>query len=237
TDVYISPLSMTYEIHRGLGGEGFSQASRKFTSELLSLAHPIENGSCVMELPPEEHYVYILCHFIKHFIYGGVGVRQLTDLFICQRQWSLDQTKVDRLLEDLELTDFHRKISALWEAWFLDGESDDFTEELGTYILHSGVFGNEPQRATDRMLAEGQNRNYFLARLFPPYRTMKKYFPILQKLPILLPFAWIWRAIRALLFRRKKLVAELHAVSDIDDAALDSRKTFYKKCGLSVYDQ
>ncbi len=237
TDVYISPLSLNYEIHLDLTEEGFSSKSRDFCARLLELSKPAEAESFVMALPPEEHYIYILCHFIKHFIYGGIGIRQLTDLYICYSNWGLDLQKVRDLLEELELSSFHNNLKALWEHWFLETPSTDTTEALGSYILHSGVFGNEEQRATDRLLSAEREGNYIFSRLFPPYRLMKGYFPILRKLPFLLPFAWIWRAFRAVLFRRKKLTAELNAMSATDAHALNSKRQFYRHCGLSVYDK
>jgi hypothetical protein len=237
TDVYLSPLSMNYEIHLNLEGEGFSQETRSFTRSLLEIAHPTQNNPYLLELPPEEHYIYVLCHFIKHFIYGGVGVRQLTDLFICYHNWNLDLNKVDALLQRMELTAFHKTLQELWDYWFCGGACTELSEELGSYILHSGVFGNEEQRAGDRLLAKSQEQNYVLARLFPSYSVMKGYFPILKKLPFLLPFAWIWRVIRAVLFRRQKLNTELQAMIHTKESDLDLRRSFYDQCGLSVYDK
>ncbi len=237
TDVYVSPLSLNYEIHLGLSDEGFSQKSRDFTGSLLNLSHPKNDNSYVMELCPEDHYIYILCHFIKHFIFGGVGIRQLTDLFICYSRWELDLHRIEERLEELELTEFHGNLKALWEHWFHEAPAGAITEALGEFILHSGVFGNEEQRATDRILSVSQENNYVFSRLFPPYRVMKGYFPILKKLPFLLPFAWVWRAIRAVLFRRNKLSTELKALTHTDEQALDSRRQFYHRCGLSIYDK
>lgn len=237
TDVYISPLALNYEIHKTLEAEGFSAETKAFTGNLLNVCKPIEDGSYPMVLPEEEHYAYILCHFIKHFIYGGVGVRQLCDLYICHRKWDMNPTRLDKLLGELKLKAFHNTLKALWEHWFSDGECTPLLDDLGTYILHSGVFGNEEQRATDRLLSVSQENNYLLRRLFPPYQVMKGYFPILQKIPVLLPFAWLWRAIRAVLFRRSKLNTELNALYHTNEEALDSRRQFYHRCGLSVYDK
>lgn len=235
TDIYISPLHMNYEIHLTLKEEGFSDSTRTFTEALLEKGLPTEDNPYLLDLPGEEHYIYILCHFIKHFIYGGVGVRQLTDLFISYHGWELKGDKLDKLLKELGLTQFQQRMESLWGYWFGNLEADEITEELSTYILHSGVFGNEEQRSTDRILSQGQDRSYVFARLFPPYKTMKSYFPILKKLPFLLPFAWIWRAIRAVLFRRKKLSIELKAMSNTKEDALEHRKRFYSACGLAVY--
>ncbi len=235
TDVYVSPLKLNYEIHLTLGDEGFSDKSRAFTKKLLEISRSKTEGSYTMALTPEDHYIYILIHFIKHFIYGGVGIRQLTDLFICYTKWHLDMDRVNALLAELELTQFHSNLKALWEHWFQEGPSTDSTDDLGDYILHSGVFGNEEQRATDRILSVGEDNNYIFRRLFPSFKVMKGFFPVLKKIPFALPFFWIWRAIRAVLFRRDKLSSEINALSTTKDDALEDRRQFYSRCGLSVY--
>lgn len=236
TDVYLSPVGMNYEIHLSLRGEGFSEKSRSFAESLLELAQPKAPYTYVKELPPVEHYVYILCHFIKHFIYGGVGVRQLTDLYICQKKWSLDQDPLNRILRELELSRFYKNLQELWLSWFENAPESPHAEALGDYILSSGVFGTEEKRSTDRMLQNGQGSKYVLSRLFPPYSTMSGYFPILKKAPVLLPCMWGWRAVRAMLFRRKKLSAELSAFENADEKSLQDRRSFYANCGLTVYD-
>ena len=235
TDVYVSPLHLNYEIHLSLADEGFSQKTQEFVGHITDYAHPKEGFRFVMELPREEHYLYILCHFIKHFIYGGVGVRQLTDLFICYKEWELDREKLDTLLRKFDLVQFHDRIQGLWDFWFTNASPDAVTEELSAYILHSGVFGTEEQRSTDRLLSVGQEKSYVLTRLFPPYKVMKGYFPVLKKLPFLLPFLWVWRAIRAILFRRDKLRTEFKVMSATENDALERRRRFYHQCGLSVY--
>lgn len=237
TDVYISPVGMTYEIHKCLKEEGFHEPSKEFADKLLELSHAQPSFTYVRQLPPEEHYIYILCHFIKHFIYGGIGIRQLTDLYVYQRNQEMDPQKLCVLLEKLGLQQFHDSLQTLWTFWFENGTGGDLTLQLADYILSSGVFGSEAHRATDRFLANGQGRKYFLHRLFPPYRTMSGYFPVLKKAPILLPFLWIWRILRALLFRRSKLKYELHSVGHTEAQLIQERRNFYYSCGLSVYEE
>ncbi len=235
TDVYISPLGMNYEIHLTLASEGFNQAAQEFAGSLLELARPGSEQEYVLELPYEEHYAYVLCHFVKHFIYGGIGIRQLMDLYICRTGWPMEEQKLNGLLQQLGLSAFHSVLQRLCSHWFAEGQSDDTIEQVGEYILSSGVFGTEENRVADRMLQKGTGLRYYMNRIFPPYRVMKDYFPLLRKLPFLLPFAWVWRAIRALLFRRKKLQTEIAVLGDTQDSALMERAAFYQRCGLKVY--
>lgn len=234
TKVYVSSQAMRYEIHLDLSGEGYHEPSRHFASELMERAVPAEGMTYVRVLPLEDHYAYLLCHFVKHFIYGGIGVRQLIDICLCQKKWQMDDKKLLPLLDSLGLTEFHENLTALSQHWFEGAEATDSIKELGEYILASGVFGNETHRSTDRMLQQGEGFAYLWRRTFPPYRTMKEYFPILKKLPFLLPIFWIWRALRALLFRRKKLQAEVSAFEATDSEMIAERAAFYQRCGLRL---
>ncbi len=237
TDVYISPIGLNYEIHKSLEDEGYNSQTRAFSKSLLSASGSKAPYRYIRSLPAETHYIYVLIHFIKHFIYGGIGVRQFTDLYIFRKEQNLDEDKLREGLEDLGLSQFHQKLQNLCHYWFEDGTADPITEELSDYILSSGVFGTEENRSTDRILSNRQRGNYFIARLFPTYGTMCGYFPILRKIPILLPFMWLWRMIRATLFRRKKLLRELDSLSSNDEDILARRAKFYQNCGLSVYDK
>ena len=238
TDIYRSPDGMNYELHRDLSEEGYNAASKSFLEELLSMAWLSEGKSCILELPPEEHYAYILCHFVKHLLDGGIGVRQVMDIHICRKNWSFDEEKLTELLEKLELIEFTATLELLAESWFGNAEGNEVTEELGQYILGSGVFGKEEQRVADRMLKEERKKSkasYIFSRLFPSYKIMSFYYPVLKKIPVLLPVFWAWRMIYALLFRRRKLGKEISTVSETDRSALQERAAFYQRCGLKVY--
>ncbi len=238
TDIYISPAGMLYEVHRSLEEEGFNKQSCKFLSKLLSFAVPSEDNEFFLHLPYEEHYAYILCHFVKHLLSGGIGVRQVMDIYLCRKKWVFDEEKLAKLLAELELTEFAATIEKLANHWFGGGEGDAVTEELGEYILGSGVFGKEEQKVADRMLKEEEKQSkfsYVLSRLFPSYKTMCFYYPVLKKWAVLLPVFWVWRMIYALIFRRDKLKREVSTVSETDRDAVAQRALFYRRCGLNVY--
>lgn len=238
TDIYTSPSGLRYEVHRSLEGEGFNEPSREFLIELLRFAVPSQKDEPILSLPAEEHYVYVLCHFVKHLLSGGIGVRQVMDIFLCRKKWVMDGEKLSGLLKRLELTDFAATVERLANSWFDEAEGNSVTEELGRYILGSGVFGKEQQRITDRMLKEEKSKGkivYLFSRLFPGYKSMCFYYPVLKKFPFLLPVFWIWRMIYALLFRRKKLLREVGTVNETDSSALRERAAFYRRCGLKVF--
>lgn len=240
TDFYISPTRLNYELHRSLRDEGFHESSRRFLETLLSSAKPREGKTYILELPREEHYAYLLCHFVKHLINGGIGVRQVMDIYICKHGWSFDEKKLGTLLEQLELTEFASTLERLAECWFGEDEGDAVTDELGAYILGSGTFGTDEQRVADRMLKDQEKTNraaYVLRRVFLPYKTMRAYFPSLKKVPFLLPFYWIFRILRGIFCRNKKLSEEINTVIRTTDETVSERAAFYCRCGLKIYEK
>ena len=240
TDFYISPTRLNYELHRSLRDEGFHESSRRFLETLLSSAKPREGKTYILELPREEHYAYLLCHFVKHLINGGIGVRQVMDIYICKHGWSFDEKKLGALLERLELTEFASTLERLAECWFGGDEGDAVTDELGAYILGSGTFGTDEQRVADRMLKDQEKTNraeYVLRRVFLPYKTMSAYFPSLKKAPFLLPFYWIFRILRGIFCRNKKLSEEINTVFRTTDETVSERAAFYRRCGLKIYEK
>lgn len=85
--------------------------------------------------------------------------------------------------------------------WF-EGESA-VLDETGLEILSDGVYGRAEKRWIKESRKAGRGK-YLFGRLFPPFRTMKQAFPVLKKLPFLLPFFWIWRILRGVFKRPKK---------------------------------
>ena len=240
TDFYISPTRLNYELHRSLGDESFNAGSRCFLESLLSAAVPREGKAFLLELPQEEHYAYLLCHFVKHLINGGIGVRQVMDIYICRHGWCLDEKKLAALLQKLELTEFAATLERLAECWFGGGQGDAVTDELGAYIFGSGTFGTDEQRVADRILRDQEKTNraaYVLRRVFLPYKTMCAYFPSLKKVPFLLPFYWIFRILRGIFCRNKKLSEEINTVIRTTDETVSERAAFYRRCGLKVYEK
>lgn len=237
TDLYISPEGLNFELHRDLSNEGVNPQTVSFLSALLHTTVPAGGYSYVRDLPPEQHFAYVICHIAKHLLNGGIGIRPIMDVWICRKYMKFDPQKLSQLLDRLKLSDFAAKVEHLAEFWFGTGEQNDLDDELGTYILGSGAFGTEQQRVTDRMLkAENKNRFFYLfRRLFPDYTTMCRHFPKLKKFPVFLPIFWIYRWLRAAFTSRTKLSAEIEAVRITDQDSLQQRSAFYERCGLSIY--
>ena len=62
-------------------------------------------------------------------------------------------------------------------------------------ILLSGTYGTRAMRVKNRM-GGGHRLSYLLTRAFPPMRKMKRDYPVLRRLPVLLPACWVARLCR-----------------------------------------
>ena len=102
-------------------------------------------------------------------------------------------------LQCFGLLDFARNIEALAEAWFGSGELTDTLEELGEYILTSGLHGTSQRAMLNAVtLSPGGSRSSALMKkAFYSRAEMEDRFPWVKGKPWLLPAAWCARAFRA----------------------------------------
>ena len=84
---------------------------------------------------------------------------------------------------------------------------------------------SEPEKMRTKML---------LKDIFPPIERIKGEYPILEKLPIVLPFVWIWRLIRIVLFRRSSVRRSLKRASVLDKDAVRNFQHNLEIVGLEV---
>lgn len=103
------------------------------------------------------------------------------------------------------LEEFEKTLEREINLWF--SAENPTLDETGVALLSDGVYGRI-EKLWERKLQEKGKFKYFAERLFPPYKVMKQRFTLLEKLPFLLPFFWIWRLIRGAFCRHKAAAAE-----------------------------
>lgn len=158
----------------------------------------------------EDFYLYMIAHFYKHFIGGGTGVRYIcdTEVFLRAHGETMDRQYVDEHLEASGYLDFDRQVRALCRAWFHGEKADDALTAFAQKILYSGVFGtaeraeeNAARQAVQAMPGRSAAQKkllYLLSVLFPPLSVMRDVYPVLSRLPFLLPLFWIVRGVQRL---------------------------------------
>ena len=177
--------------------------------------------------PNDYLYSYYISHARKHLFNGGFGTRTLIDIYFLQEK--IDRKVTDRIFEDLKVSVFEKKISTLAIKMF-SGDLPDFDkmseEEINIldYILNGGAYGKTYNAFVVKNIGENGKKTkirFYIRRLFVPYSVLSVQYPVLKHLPILLPFAWIYRVFVAILFKRGKIKAEIKTANRIDDNSVD----------------
>ena len=187
------------------------------------------------ELTVEDELIFNIVHLAEHFKEGGAGIRFIMDVYVYNRL-KLDRDYILAKLKGLKLLDFYTNISRLAEYWFGDGKPDmkhdsfDLMEQLEKFILSNGVFGNREDSAN---LAVSDGKLMFVIKIcFPSYVDMCSMFPWLSKMPFLLPFSWLLRAVRSLIYRKNNVQLQFKALKNGNQEKGKALRKFYKQCGL-----
>ena len=112
---------------------------------------------------------------------------------------------------EASLEEFEKTLKREIILWF--SAENPTLDETGVALLSDGVYGRI-EKLWDKGLKEQGKGRYLTGRLFPPYKVMKQRYTLLEKLPFLLPFFWIWRLIRAAFCRRKAAAAEYRYIRE-----------------------
>lgn len=202
-EIHLNKNGMAIELHDKLMYNKETNATElvDFFSEMWSFE---KNG----ELDISFHYIYTLVHLMKHFCNEGVGFRQFLDIAVLYKYANIDKRWVDVQLEKLGLLKFSEICLSLCQRWFdidlgiQDMLDDNFFEEATNIIFENGVFGfdadNKKNRAIAIMNNTEKNRAIVLIDkvknvVFPSYEVLRKKYDFLNRKPILLPLAWVYR--------------------------------------------
>ena len=177
-------------------------------------AHLKEGFSHTYELSIEDFYIHVLGHMAYHFAHGGVGIRLALDIRVYLDKYGdvMDREYIKQELQKAGLYTFACHAEKLAEIWFLGAESNEFYDELGTYIVESGYLGTQEHKEilevvkqSGESVSEGARWKAIITAILPPYKTMTFLYPVLKKVPILLPFTWGARWINVFRKRRKNI--------------------------------
>lgn len=206
----------------------------------------VNNG----EINPSFHFLFLVLHLRKHFINMGVGFRQFMDVAVMERE-DLNWPWIEKKLRELELWAFAEKVFALNEVWFgiapplrIEPLEQSFIEEATELILLNGVFGfdnkeNKHNIAVNIVKSEGSTftvrLGHVLHDVFYPYSDMilMPQYSYLKNRKLLLPIAWVHRAVRAVYLKRAdKTMRTIMQQAFISNDVVEQRSKVLEKWGL-----
>ncbi len=230
---YIKKPFLNIELHKELKydyDKGYSYYKGAF-NRLVS-----EENGYTLNMTNEDFYIYIISHTAHHFEVAGTGIRNILDHFYLKKYLKplCDEALLCKNLEEVGLTLFSQKLDLLADFWFADGETSDDVEETAAFVFLSGVFGNETNNYLSAILKGEYNdkkSSYIFSRLFPPLKKIAPRYPILKKLPFLLPLFWIIRLISALL-NKTDISGEISGFEKASGENKEDFGNFMRKNGL-----
>lgn len=192
----------------------------------------------------EDHFVFQILHFAKHYRYGTVTAKNIVDFHIFSRAYPhMDQDYLCRELDRLELLGFYRTLQELLEVWFGQAEETEVTGEFTDAILRGSILSPQETEACWRLREDPDDTSggksgklrWILQTLFPRGRLLEHRYPILKKCPWLLPFVWVSRLLGyafALVTGRKRESASIRGLT-VDAQTLKRYTDHLKKVGLN----
>lgn len=239
TDKYIHTTGIYVEVHTDLSNEAFSSEAARYLAGLLEQAHPMKGHRFVLDLAPEDHYIYIMLHLLKHFMHGGTGLRSVLDVWAYRRQVPMNQTVLEHAWKRFGIEGFAANMEQLADAWMDNTRPSGVQQRLGDYLVGSGVYGNTQNLVANLVTDAGtsvyrKKWNYMRKRLFWPYQKMKNRFPVLDRAPVLLPVFWVYRLWIALFRERRRLTEELGILRDYTAENTDAVLRLRHDLGLTA---
>lgn len=210
---------LSIELHRSLfneESEAYGNYQDYFKNAFTSpKVHQIQ-GVSVYSLNATHHLLFLFLHFVKHFLHGGVGVRQILDicLYIEQYNDEIDWNDIATTLTTLQIYTLVMNMLLLANEYFafdinllpssLSFEKMDY-EDLLEDIIDAGVFGKSTEErlhsSTITLNATKTGKTSILKTIFPTKKEMIGKYSYLNHYPFLLPLAWVQRIIHYITHR------------------------------------
>jgi hypothetical protein len=178
-----------------------------------------------------EFFVFhMYAHMAYHFFSGGCGIRSLLDIWIMEHNMGLEFNCAEVLLKKAGIYTFAQEMSNIANHCFSDLDSSD---QILSYIWRGGVYGSKRNHIAVQKRKDGSSCAYILKRFFMPYSSMLILYPILKKLPILLPFCWLHRAAKIIMNGKSANIAkEMVCVNQISRDELDEISKICMRLGF-----
>ena len=177
---------------------------RNYYDDVWMRAVETENQPGLYRFSAEDEYIYYFQHLYEHLSTSGSGIRTILDSVVYRKTYpAMDRVYLESELRKLELWEFAVQIEAISDCWFDTGASvPEVYAGLAEFILNAGAYGRMDNFIDHQSeLYRRKYKNsvvrvivYAITKTCRPRKEMERSYPILKKLPFLLPFTWILRA-------------------------------------------
>ncbi len=176
---------------------------------------------------------HMFAHMSYHFLSGGCGMKSLMDIWVMEYKMGLTYECARELLEKADIYRFAAEISKLVKICFSGEPKDEFSDIILSYIFIGGVYGTSQNKIAIKKSKTSGTVSYALQRLFISYKNMAILYPILHKLPGLLPFCWFARLCKMLFGgKAKHTIKEMKNASNVSYDKINTITLMRERLGL-----
>ncbi|MGN0631114.1 MAG: nucleotidyltransferase family protein, partial [Ruminococcus sp.] len=218
-DVYEKPPVLNFEMHTSLFGQIHNLEWKEYYEDIKERLVKDSDNNYGYHFSDEDFYIYIITHECKHYTGSGTGLRSLLDhyVYLQSKQDSMDWEYISAECQKLGIYDFEQQSRKLSQKVFADSvnELSDEDKLMLEHYLKSGTYGTLEQYTQQKIenfqkqTGSTSQLKYIWHRIFPPMYIYEAFFPFFYRHKILLPVGWVYRLIRGVTARRKKVKSEL----------------------------
>ena len=217
-DQYLKEPVLNFEMHRTLFPASSGQKICDYYSDPEPLMIKDNENGFGRHFSPEDFYVYMTAHEYKHYSAGGTGLRSLLDTYLYLKKMTPDMDYIKKEVLKLGIADFEEKNRLLSLRLFGGEPLTDDDWKMLDYILSSGAYGTVVNRITNRVNELGGGSSgkvkYLFSRIFMPLDEVRTSYPFFYKRRIFLPALVIYRILKALTVRRRRIMSEIRVLMD-----------------------
>lgn len=175
-------------------------------------------GTDICTLNARDHFLYLICHSLKHFLHSGFGIRQLCDMLFFARKYheKMDWNELASVMREYHMYDFSMNLLNIgteylgfaWEELGRQKPEDVALDSLALLddMMDGGVFGKSSDSRVHSAnitlnAAEHESSNAVsgvAASLFPGKEYIRSNYAYARKYRFLIPAAYLHRILKYL---------------------------------------
>ncbi len=227
--VFLKKPFLTVELHRTL----FQEEYRMYPYFLSVWERAALVGNHEYKMTDNDLYVYTLAHLAEHYETAGSCFRPVMDLYLMEKKLgdNLNFDYIRAQFAELGISEFAENIRKLGLCMFENAPKDDTLLLMENYVTLGPPVKNAAVAADEKLGTQSKAHRLFSAA-FPSFKHMKTKYPILKKLPFLLPFFWIWRLLGYAFTKDKSLVKKREALINADQKSAEAMQKIFRQSGL-----
>ena len=184
-----------------------------------------------------DNYIFLMGHLFGHFHQGGVSVRSIADMALYMKKYKdeLDWVKINSVFERYNLNEVMNNLKALAFHWFGDEPGSKLLDEMGKYIFESGGYDGRTANMVMYLANEDGDNSFAAAvrrKLFISSSEMRRRSKAVDRFPVLLPVAYVVRALKIIFTQFRELRSWMHGVKSADSEAVKNYKEMMRRFGV-----